>query len=121
MALYWLVEAAMCTLGDHHVVILGLLGFLQSRLVLLVTGRDCRGGKKQVVSRQMEPVLEAGGKSEWNDAVCCPRSTVETRPRDRQVVPSYLLSHMLQGWDVLWDGTRLCDSLDSVWPSTQSP
>lgn len=38
VALHWLVEAALCTLRDHHVVVLGLLGFLQGRLVLLVTG-----------------------------------------------------------------------------------
>lgn len=30
VALHWLVEAPMCTLGDHDVVILGLLGFLES-------------------------------------------------------------------------------------------
>lgn len=42
VALNWLVEAAMCTLRDHYIVVLGLLGFLESRLMLLVTGGGCR-------------------------------------------------------------------------------
>lgn len=38
VALYGLVEATLCALGDDHVVIFGLPGLLQGRLLLLVTG-----------------------------------------------------------------------------------
>lgn len=37
VALDGLVQAAVGTLGDHHIVILGLPGLLQGRLLLLVT------------------------------------------------------------------------------------
>lgn len=70
VALHWLVEAAVCTLRDHYIVILGLLGFLKSRLVLLITGGCCRGRKKQVLSRHMEPALESSDQSQLKDSVC---------------------------------------------------
>lgn len=37
VTLHWLVEAAVGALGDHHVVVLGLPGLFQGRLLLLVT------------------------------------------------------------------------------------
>jgi hypothetical protein len=88
MALHWLVETTMCTLGDHYIVILGLLGFLKSWLMLLITGGCCRGRKKQGVSRHTEPALESSDQSQLNDAVCCPSTTVRTRPKNRQVILS---------------------------------
>lgn len=46
VALHRLVEATVGTLGDDHIVVLGLPGLFQGRLLLLVTRGHCSGREK---------------------------------------------------------------------------
>ena len=53
MALHRLVEAAVGALGDDHVVVLGLPGLLQGRLLLLVARGHCSGEETGVSAQEM--------------------------------------------------------------------
>lgn len=53
VTLHRLVEAAVGALGDDHVVVLGLPGLLQGRLLLLVARGHCSEEETGVSTREM--------------------------------------------------------------------
>lgn len=53
VALHRLVEAAVGALGDDHIVVLGLSGLLQGRLLLLVTRGHCSEKETRVRPRRV--------------------------------------------------------------------